>query len=371
MVRDPATQLVHRDGEQLQGSPSTNPIVLAAWYTSTGDIEAGTYVYGRHGNPGWEALEDALGSLEEAQCVLFASGLAAGLALMLSLSEVPRRFLMPYDGYYGARELATKLRPHGVELVCVDLGDLDAVETELKQGQTVLWAETPTNPLLRVFDLAQLSKLAGRQGAPLVVDNTAVTPVLQQPLDYGATACLYSLSKSIAGHADVVLGAVTTRDEKLLQDLRAWRALGGAIAGPLEAWLGLRGIKTLPLRIIHQSQTARRIAQWLAEQPTVETVFYPGLDSATRDLAQRQMPKGCGPLLSFQVHGDACAADRVVAASRIIRPATSFGGAESTWERRARWSSETAPETLIRLSIGLEAAQDLIADLTDALAVLQ
>jgi cystathionine beta-lyase/cystathionine gamma-synthase len=371
MVPDPATQLVHREGERQQGAPSADPIIAAAWYTSAGDIDPGTYVYGRHGNPGWEALEGALGSLDDAECVLFASGLGASLALMLSLTEEPRRLLMPYDGYYGARELATKLRPHGVQLASVDLGELDAVEGELKQGRAVLWAETPTNPFLRVFDVAQLSRLAGHHGAPLVVDNTTATPVLQQPLDYGATACLYSLSKSVSGHSDVVLGAVTTRDEQLLNDLREWRALGGAIAGPFETWLALRGVKTLPLRITHQSQTAQCVAQWLAEQATVESVYYPGLDRDTRQLAERQMPNGYGPLLSFQVHGNACAADRVVAASRIIRPATSFGGLESTWERRARWASETAPENLIRLSIGLEAAQDLIADLTDALAVLQ
>jgi cystathionine beta-lyase/cystathionine gamma-synthase len=261
MVLDPATRLVHREGERQQGAPSVDPIVLAAWYTSAGDIEPGMYTYGRHGNPGWEALEDVLGRLEDAGCVLFASGLAAGLALMLCLSERPRRFIMPADGYYGARTLATKLRTHGVELVSVDLGDLDAVERELTVGQSVLWAETPTNPLLRVFDLAELSRLAGRHGAPLVVDNTIATPVLQQPLDHGATACLYSLTKSISGHSDIVLGAVTTRDEELLSEVRSWRTAGGGVAGPFETWLGLRGIKTLPLRILHQSETARQVAE--------------------------------------------------------------------------------------------------------------
>jgi cystathionine gamma-synthase len=207
----------------------------------------------------------------------------------------------------------------------------------------------------------------------MIVDNTVATGLLQRPLEHGAVASLYSLTKAISGHSDVILGAVVTRDQALAAALREWRTVGGGIPGPFEAWLALRGARTLPLRIARQSATALAIANHLAGHPRVRAVHYPGLDPATRAVAERQMPGGFGPLLSFEVGtagrpGAAAAADAIVAASRLILPATSFGGVESTWERRARWASETAPEALIRLSVGVEPADDLIADVDAALA---
>jgi cystathionine gamma-synthase len=247
------------------------------------------------------------------------------------------------------------------------------VARELAAAPSVLWAETPTNPLLRVADLERLGELAAAAGAPMVVDNTVATGLLQRPLDAGATASLYSLTKAISGHSDVILGAVVSRDAGLLADLRAWRSSGGGIPGPFEAWLALRGLKTLPLRITRQSASALAIAGYLAGHPRVTAVHYPGIDGpgidkATSELARRQMPNGFGPLLSFEVTPDA--ADKVVASSRLILPATSFGGVESTWERRARWPAETAPAGLIRLSVGVEPAADLITDIDQALGVL-
>jgi cystathionine gamma-synthase len=229
----------------------------------------------------------------------------------------------------------------------------------------VLWAETPTNPLLRVADLTALASLAAAHGAPFVVDNTVATGLLQQPLDFGAVASVYSLTKSVSGHSDVLGGAVVTRDAALATAVREWRTAGGAIPGPFESWLVLRGMKTLPLRIERASANALAVATFLAAHPRVTAVHYPGLSPSPA--AVKQMPRGFGPLLAFEVTGTAADADAVVAAARLVVPATSFGGVESTWERRARWAAETAPDTLIRMSCGVEPAADLLADLAAAL----
>lgn len=369
------SRLIHAGTERLPGRPAAPPLAPASIYVSQGTPRPGRG-YGRDGNPGWEALEQALGGLEDAEAVAFASGQAASMALMLALGPGRERIVLPEDGYYGGRVLADRLRPHSTRPVPVDLRDLAAVERALTAAPSVLWAETPTNPLLRVADLSRLGTLAAAAGAPMIVDNTVATGLLQRPLDAGATASLYSLTKAISGHSDVILGAVVSRDAGLLAELKAWRSSGGGIPGPFEAWLVLRGLKTLPLRIARQSASALAIAGHLAGHPRVTAVHYPGVDGAgvdktTSELARRQMPDGFGPLLSFEVTPDSAdAADKVVAASRLILPATSFGGVESTWERRARWPAETAPAGLIRLSVGVEPAVDLITDIDDALEVL-
>jgi cystathionine gamma-synthase len=364
------SRLIHAGTERTPGLPGTPPLAPASIYVSQGIPRPGR-AYGRDGNPGWEALEQALGGLEDAEAVAFASGQAASMALMLALAPGRERIVLPDDGYYGGRVLADRLRPHGAVPVPVDLQDLAAVERALTAAPSVLWAETPTNPLLRVADLARLGALAAASDAPMVVDNTVATGLLQRPLEAGATASLYSLTKSVSGHSDVILGAVVSRDRELLAALGAWRSSGGGIPGPFEAWLALRGLKTLPLRIARQSASALAIARHLAGHPQVSAVHYPGIDKPTSELARRQMPDGFGPLLSFEVTPDcADAADKVVASARLIVPATSFGGVESTWERRARWPAETAPAGLIRLSVGIEPATDLITDIDQALGVL-
>ena len=369
------SRLIHAGTDRTAGRPATPPLVPASIYVSAGEPRPGRG-YGRESNPGWEALEQALGALEDAEAVVFASGQAASMALMLALAKGRETIVLPSDGYYGTRVLADKLRPHGAVPVHVDLQDLAAVERALAgprgAGSSLLWTETPTNPLLRVADLTGLAELAAAAGAPMVTDNTVATGLLQRPLDCGATASLYSLTKSLSGHSDVIGGAVVSRDGELLAELRAWRSSGGAIPGPFEAWLVLRGLKTLPLRIARQSQSALAIARHLAAHPRVAAVHYPGVIGPTTELAGRQMPAGFGPLLSFELIGDrAEAADQVVGSSTLILPATSFGGVESTWERRARWAGETAPAGLIRLSVGVEPAADLITDIDAALDTLK
>jgi cystathionine beta-lyase/cystathionine gamma-synthase len=373
------SRLIHAGTGRGASQPGTPPLVPTSIYVSEGAPRPDR-AYGRDGNPGWEALEEALGGLEDAQAVAFASGQAASMALMLALASGRDRIVLPTDGYYGARVLADKLRPHGTVPVHADLQDLAAVARELEAAPSVLWAETPTNPLLRVADLAGLAEAAAAAGAPMVVDNTTATGLLQRPLDWGATASLYSLTKAISGHSDVFGGAVVSRDPELIATLKAWRSSGGGIPGPFEAWLALRGLKTLPLRIARQSASALAIARHLAAHRSVRAVHYPGIETPTLAVARRQMPDGFGPLLSFEVapaevapagaSAAQQAADRVVASARLILPATSFGGVESTWERRARWPSETAPGGLIRLSVGVEPAADLIADIDGALSAL-
>jgi len=374
--------LVHAGTERTAGAPLGPPLLPTSVYVSQGEPDPARG-YGRMANPGWEAVEEALAAIEGpgAQAVTFASGQAASMALMLALAGGRSRIVFPHDGYYNTRALADRLRPHGAVAVVVDQLDPDVVEVALRgsgsdsdlrpalpglPGLAVLWAETPTNPLLRVCDLAALGSLAASAGAPFVVDNTVATGLLQKPLEFGATASVYSLTKAISGHSDVLGGAVVTRDAALAESVRWWRTAGGAIPGPFESWLVLRGMKTLPLRIARQSSNALAIAEFLASHPRVTAVHYPGLAPSAAAVAQ--MPRGCGPLLSFELDGTAAAADEVVAASRLVVPATSFGGVESTWERRARWAGETAPDTLIRLSAGIEPIEDLIADISSALA---
>jgi cystathionine gamma-synthase len=362
------SRLVHGGTERTKGAPLGPPLMPTSVYVSAGEPDPDRG-YGRMSNPGWGDVEAALAAIEgpDAVAVMFASGQAASMALMLALATGRERIVFPGDGYYNTRALADRLRPHGAAAVAVDLLDLAAVRSALATGPGVLWAETPTNPLLRVADLAALGELAAAAGAPFVVDNTVCTGLLQKPLEFGALASVYSLTKSLSGHSDVLGGAVVTRDGSLAETVRGWRTSGGGIPGPFESWLVLRGMKTLPLRIERQSVNALAIATFLAAHPRVTAVYYPGL--LATGIATRQMPRGFGPLLSFELAGTAADADKVVSAAELIVPATSFGGVESSWERRARWAAETAPDTLIRLSAGVEPIGDLISDLTVALSV--
>jgi cystathionine beta-lyase/cystathionine gamma-synthase len=368
MADDLSTRIVHAGRSREQGAPSAPPLLPAAVYTWAGDPAAAAYTYGRDGNAAWDALEATLGALEDAQTLVFASGMAAATATLLALLGDRKRLVLPDDGYYNVRKLGRLLGAFGVEAVMVDEQDADAVGAALSGPPAVLWVETPTNPFLRVVDLELMARVADVAGTPMVVDNTVATAALQRPLDHGATATVTSLTKAASGHSDLLLGAVASRDSDLLGRVRTWRNLAGGIAGPFEAWLAHRGLQTLPLRIQRQSETALALARHLMSHPRVTRVHYPGTEGSTLATAEKQMRGGFGPLLSFELDGDAAAGDTVVSAARLIRPMTSFGGVESSWERRARWASESCPEALIRLSVGLEAFDDLIADVDQALA---
>lgn len=363
---DPVTRLLHSALAHGEGAPSSPPIDLSSVHVSAGSGDDAPYGYARLANPTWDALELALAALEGGAALAFASGQAATHAAVLSLCAGGRRLVLPNDGYYGTRKLCALLEPFGLRAATADLGDLDEVAAELARAPSALWIETPTNPFLRVFDIARLVELARAAGAPVAVDNTAATAFLQRPLEQGATLSVTSLTKSSSGHSDVVLGAACTNDAELRERLRAWRSSAGGIPGPFEAWIAHRGLLTLPLRIERQSQSALALARHLARHPRVRAVHYPGL-GAERELVARQMGGRGGALLAFELDGDAAAAERVVRRARLVRPATSFGGVESSWERRARWASESAPESLIRLSVGLEAEADLLRDLERAL----
>ena len=366
------SRIIHAGTERAAGAPLAPPLLATSTYVSQGEPDPARG-YGRIANPGWAAVEEALGAIEDAGAVTFGSGQAASMALMLALAEGRERIVFPVDGYYNTRALAARLRPHGAQAVSVDLLDVASVERAVSERPSVLWAETPTNPLLRVADVKRLGAVAAAAGAPMVVDNTVATGLLQRPLDLGAVASVYSLTKSISGHSDVFGGAVVSRDATLLAALQDWRTAGGGIPGPFESWLVLRGLKTLPLRLERQSANAQAVAEFLVTHPRVRAVHYPGTTTATLDVARAQMPDGAGPLLSFELAGpdggagSAADADAVVAASRLIVPATSFGGVESIWERRARWAAETAPPALIRMSTGIEPAADILADVEQAL----
>ena len=308
-----------------------------------------------------------LGALEDAEAVLFPSGQAASHALLSDLVRTGRGVVMPHDAYYNSRALAELVTATaGVAYVAVDQRDAQAIASALDGGPAALWVETPSNPLLRVVDLAALAELAGAHGATMVVDNTLATPLLQQPCDMGSHANVYSLTKALGGHSDLLLGAVVSRDRELITRLREWRTLVGAIPGAFAAWLAARSLRTLAVRLQRQCENAMAIAEFLQRHERVTAVHYPGLAPA-REIADRQMHGGYGPVLSFTVDGDARSADHVVRGARLVYPGTSFGGVVSSWERRARWAGESAPATLIRLAVGVEHIDDLIADIDHAL----
>jgi cystathionine gamma-synthase len=351
--------------ERAPGEPINPPVALSATYHAEGEPE-----YGREGNPTWAALEQTLGTLEGGRCAVFASGMAAATALLDDL-PLGAAVVAPDNAYQGVRQLlAERERIGRLRVRLVPIADTEAAAAAIPGGDLV-WIETPTNPHLEIADIEAIAGAARSHGARVVVDNTVATPLRQRPLELGATASLHSATKFISGHADLILGAVITDDEELAASLRSRRTLEGAIPGPVDAYLALRGLRTMALRVDRGEASAADLARRLAEHPGVARVRYPGLpDHPGHELAARQM-SGFGALLSFETHGDADTADRVCAAVRLITNATSLGGVESLIERRARYPSEReagVPETLLRLSVGIEHVDDLWADLEAALA---
>ena len=353
------------------------PIHLATTYQQR---EVGLhqgFEYSRSDNPTRRALEECLASLEESRhCLTFASGLAATATLMLLL-DAGDHVVVTDDVYGGTARLFNRvLSRYGMRFDAADLRDPEAVVEAMTPTTRMVWLESPTNPLLRLVDIAAVSEMAHERGALVAVDNTFATPVLQSPLALGADVVVHSSTKYLGGHSDVVGGAIMLNNDSLAERLRFHQNAVGAVPSPFDCWLLLRGVKTLALRVRQQSDNALAVAQFLEAHPRVRAVHHPGLDShAQRALASRQM-RGGGGMVSFEVESEE-AALRVLARLRVFILAESLGAVESLAEHPGRMTHASLPadvrqsvgisDALIRLSVGIEDEADLIADLAEAL----
>ncbi|MDY0910214.1 cystathionine gamma-synthase [Microbacterium sp. CFBP9034] len=364
--------------------PTTGAVIPPVHFSTTyvqdgiGGLHEG-YEYGRSGNPTRTALEAQLAALEGgAHGLSFASGLAAEDALLRAVLKPGDEVLLGSDVYGGTyRLIARILSPWGVGLRVVDMHDLAAVEAALEERPArVVWVETPSNPLLRITDIAGLVRLGHAAGALVVVDNTFASPALQQPLALGADVVVHSTTKYLGGHSDVVGGALVLNDDALFEQAKFLQFAVGAVSGPLDAWLTTRGIKTLAVRMQRHSENAQAVAEFLLAHPQVAAVHYPGLPGHPgHDLAARQM-SGFGGIVSAQL-ADAASARRFAESTRLFQLAESLGGVESLMNypdemthASVRGTELAVPEDLVRLSVGIESAADLIADLDEALAGL-
>ena len=346
------------------GAPVSFPPVLSSTY-----VAGGPYSYARVGNPTWEALEEALGALEGPGCraMSFASGMAA-ISAVAALAPVGGVVVTQNVAYNGTLGLLRQWEREGRVVLRTVPPDTDALVAAAADAELV-WLETPTNPTLEVVDLARVAEAGRAVGALVVADSTFATPLGQRPLDLGVDVVVHSATKYLAGHSDVLLGAVITRSEELLFRLGQQRILGGGIPGPMEAWLALRGLRTFPLRWERVCANALGLARRCQEHPAVARVRHLGLpDDPGHALAARQMAT-FGAIVSLDLRGGAEAAEQVAAGTRIWLHATSLGGVESSLERRRRWPEESleVPEELLRLSVGIEDVEDLWADLAAAL----
>jgi cystathionine gamma-lyase len=354
---------LHHGAADLQtGQPLSPPIVPASVYHLPGD-PSGTYQYGRWANPTWSALEQALSLLEDAEVIAFPSGMAAIAAIHLALLKPGDRMLLPSDGYYTTRILAEKyLAPLGIVIETCPTAAIDHTDVG---GRKLVLLETPSNPSLDLCDIAAVCARAHAAGALVVVDNTTASPLGQRPLDLGADLVVYSDTKSVNGHSDVLFGHVASRNAALLAAVRDWRRYGGAIPGTFEAWLVHRGLETLEVRYDRMCTNAATLAERLAEHRNVSAVRYPGLPAhPAYRLACKQMLR-FGHMIGLTL-ADKNAAERFIGACRLVRATTSFGGVHTSAERRARWGDAVA-EGFVRLSVGVEPGEALWRDLSAAL----
>jgi cystathionine gamma-lyase len=368
----------------VEPDPSTGAIMTPIFQTSTyvqtapGDHKG--YEYSRTHNPTRSALQKALAALENGKHGLcFSSGMAS-IDALLKLLKPGDEVVSTDDLYGGTYRLFTKIyEGFGLKFRFVDMGDLTQVKAALSPRTRLIWAETPTNPLLRVIDIAGVAAIARRQGAFLAVDNTFASPYLQTPLDLGADLVMHSVTKYLGGHSDVVMGALVCNDDGLAERLAFVQNSSGATPGPMDCFLVLRGLKTLHLRMQRHCENGERIAQWLRKQPAVDKVYWPGFaDHRNHDVAAEQM-RGFGGMISFTLKGDRMEeAVRFLSGTRVFALAESLGGVESLLGHPASMTHASIPreerlrsglaDTLIRLSVGLEDVEDLIADLEQALA---
>jgi cystathionine gamma-synthase len=374
--------------------PLTGAVVPPIYQVSTfkqdgvGGLRGG-YEYSRSANPTRRALEECLAALEGGQAALaFASGMAATDCVVRATCRPGDRVLIPHDAYGGTFRLFDKVfAGWGVDYQPVPMSDLAAVRAALAPGAPgagsdgsgtgpvkLIWVETPTNPLLSIADIAALAALAHDAGALLVVDNTFASPYLQQPLALGADVVVHSSTKYLGGHSDIVGGAAVVADPELAQSLAFLQNATGAVAGPFDAWLTLRGIKTLAVRMDRHSASALRVAEMLASHPAVAEVYYPGLESHPGHEAAAKQMRGSGGMVSFRARGGEAEAVAICGRTRLFTLAESLGGVESLIEHPARMTHSSVagsalevPADLIRLSVGLESCDDLLEDLRAAL----
>lgn len=357
---------------------STTGSVVPPMYLSTtferdadGAFSRG-YSYARSGNPGRRELEACIAALEGgAEAATFASGSAASLAVF-SLLRPGQHILAPIESFHGtATQLREILAPYGILHTFVDMTNLDAVRAALTANTRLVWIETPSNPMLNLSDIEAIAALAHERGAIVCCDNTFATPIWQRPLELGADLVMHSSTKYFGGHSDVVGGAVVSRDKgEPANALRHYQETAGNVPSPFDCWLLRRSLTTLACRVRAQTDNAERLASFLSMHPAIERTFYPGLESHPgHALARRQMRGGFGAMLSFCVRGGRDQAIAIAARTRLFTRATSLGGVESLIEHRASIEGphSVTPQNLLRLSVGLENVEDLIADLEQAL----
>jgi cystathionine gamma-synthase len=373
------TLAIHAGQEPDAG---TGSVAVPIYQTSTykqdgvGGLRGG-YEYSRSANPTRAALEEAMAALEGGtRGLAFASGMAAEDTLLRTVCKPGDHVILPGDAYGGTfRLVARVLARWGVEYTPVPLADLDAVRAAVRPSTTVLWCETPTNPLLGIADIAGLASIAREAHAKLVVDNTFASPYLQQPISLGADVVVHSTTKYLGGHSDVVGGALVCNDDELGEQLIFHQNAMGAVAGPFDAWLVLRGLKTLGVRMDRHCANAERIVEFLVEHPAVSTVLYPGLATHPgHEIAARQM-RAFGGMVSFRLRGGEETALKVCGLVDVFTLGESLGGVESLIEHPARMTHASVagsplevPTDLVRLSVGIENVEDLLDDLAAALA---
>jgi cystathionine gamma-synthase len=362
--------------------PTTGAVIPPVYLTSTfvqkgiGQLRNG-YEYGRASNPTRTALQDLLASLEGGEYGLsFASGLAAEDALLRAALKPGDHVVLGNDVYGGTHRLINRIHgAWGITNTVVDMSNLFEVQSALKKGSTkILWIETPSNPLMKISDIAELSDIGHQAGAIVVVDNTFASPALQQPLALGADVVVHSTTKYLGGHSDVIGGALVLNDEELAEQVAFIQFAAGAVSGPMDAWLTIRGIKTLSPRAERHSRNAQAIAEHLVGNPAVERVYYPGLpDHPGHELARQQM-SAFGGMLSLAIKGGAKAARRFAESTVLFQLAESLGGVESLvnypsemTHASVRGTELEVPDNIVRLSVGIESVEDLIADLDAAL----
>ncbi len=371
------TRAIHdgQDPEEMTGAVNV-PVFLTSTYAQEAVGKVKFADYARGDNPTRAALEAVLASLEEAQfAVAFSSGLSAVDAVIRTLTPGDR-VLMSTDAYGGTYRMLTRIfGTWGIHTDVVDISDIDVVKSSWREGTALVWVETPSNPFLRIVDIKGVAALAHQHGAKLVVDNTFATPYLQTPLSLGADVVVHSTTKYLGGHSDVIGGAVVTNDADVAQKVKFLQYAVGAIPGPLDCYLVIRGIRTLGLRMDRHQENAAKVVEMLSTHPGIDRVWYPGLPAhPNHEIAKSQM-SGFGGMVSVELAGGASEARRFAEATRIFTLAESLGGVESLIEVPALMTHLSTsgsllevPDNLVRLSVGIEDGDDLLADLQAALA---